>query len=131
MDDENILRAADIGQIFDAVANGFLSCTAAGNDPLQLVNTKLLGVCPQYLVPAVKANDLNGVDLGITLKAFQCIDNDRFVVYVQKLFGNVLLHSLPAAAGNDQCYVHMVPPFSPSVQIVSSRREMIVCAPWG
>lgn len=57
MDDENILRAADIGQIFDAVANGFLSCTAAGNDPLQLVNTKLLGVCPQYLVPAVKAND--------------------------------------------------------------------------
>ena len=68
MDDKNILRAADIRQIFDAVANGFLGCTAAGNDPLQLVNTKLLGVCPQYLVPAVKANDLNGVDLGIALK---------------------------------------------------------------
>ena len=118
MNDDGIVVAALSFQIIDTVADGFLPRAAAGDDPFELVDVELSGISPDDIVPAVDANDLDRIDLGMFLKAFQRIDQDRLVIYVDKLLGDILSHPVSGASGNDDRNVHALSPSRSGFEIL-------------
>ena len=110
MDDYDIIFRADSFQVIDAVADGFLSGLPSGNHPFQFVDPELLRVGPGDVVPAVDADQLDGVDLRMLLEALQGIDQNRLIIDVDKLLRDILSHPVPAAPGDNQCNIHTYTP---------------------
>ena len=105
-DDDIVVRALSF-QVENAVPNGLLTAFATGHDPLEFVDAELPGIGPQHLVPAVDADDLDGVDAGMLLESFQGIDEDGLVVDIQELFRDVLAHPGAGSAGDDNGNGHL------------------------
>ena len=94
MYDDDIVIAAFSFKVVNSVADGFLSRLSAGHDPLELVDSELPRVSAHNIVPSVDTDDFDGVDLRMPLKALQCIDQNGLVIYIYKLLGNVVAHSV-------------------------------------
>ena len=80
VDDDDIVRGAVLLQVVYAVADGFLTGGAARNDPAQLGDAELLGICPQHVFPALNAHDLDCVDVRMLLKALQRVQQNGLVI---------------------------------------------------
>ena len=61
---------------------------------------------PDDFLPAVDADDLDGIDQGMALKPFQCVEQDRLVVDGDELLGDALPHTGTGSAGDNNGYVH-------------------------
>lgn len=59
-------------------------------------------------MPAVDANDLDGVDARMLLESFQGIDEDGLVVDIQELFRDVLSHPGAGTSGDDDGNCHII-----------------------
>ena len=119
-DDDVVVRALSF-QVENAVPDGLLPAFAAGHDPLELIDAELPGIGPQHLVPAVDADDLDGVDAGMFLEAFERIDEDGLVVDIQELFRDVLAHPGAGSAGDDDGNGHNL--YEMQLLIVFWKRE--------
>ena len=58
-------------------------------------------------MPSVDTDNLDCIDQIISLKTLQRIDQNRFVIYVDKLLRDILSHSVSGASGNNHCYIHV------------------------
>ena len=92
MDDDDVVRTAFALKIIHAVPDGLLAGLSSGHDPLQLVDVELFSVSPDNIVPSVDTYDLDRVDLRVFLKTFQCVDQDRFIIYIYELLRDILSH---------------------------------------
>ena len=45
-------------------------------------------------MPSIYTNNFNGIDSRMVFESFQSIDEYRFIVYMNKLLGNIMSHSL-------------------------------------
>lgn len=87
-------------------SHGFLPAISTRNNPLQLINIKLLCICPKNLIPAFQAYHLNRINKRMILKTLKRINYNRFIVHIYKLLWNVLSHSVPRSSGNSYCSIH-------------------------
>ena len=108
MNDDDIVISAFAFQVKNTVTDGLLAAFSARDDPFQFVDAELPGIGPEHLVPAIDANDFDGVDAGMLLEALQGIDEDGFVVHIQELFRNVLTHPGAGSAGDDDGNGHLI-----------------------
>ncbi len=108
VDDDDVVVRALVFEGEDAVADRLLAGLAAGDHPLQLRDPVLLGVGPQDVVPAVDADDFDGVDARVLLEALKRVDEDGLVVDVQELLGDVVSHPRPRTARYDDGYCHFL-----------------------
>ena len=106
MNDNDIVVSALPFKIVDAVPDRFLSGISAGHDPFEFVNVELFGISPDNVVPPVDAYYFDGVDLGMLLKALKRIDEDRFVIDIYELLGDILPHSVTGPACYNDRYIH-------------------------
>ena len=103
-----VVLASGLAETIDAVADRLLPVLSAGEDPLQLGDVELVGVGLQHRFPSGETYHGDAVDVGMLLKRLHRVDDDRAVVYVHKLLGNVLSHAVAGSAGDDECIVHIV-----------------------
>ena len=89
-----------------AVADGFLAGFAPGFNPAKLGDAVLPGVPPQSLLPALQTDHADLVDFRVALKALQGVNNHGLVVNVDELLGNVHVHPVSHASGDDDGGVH-------------------------
>ena len=90
-----------------------------GHDPLELIDAELSGVSPNDIVPPVNADHLDGVDLRMPLKALQRVDQNRLVIYIYKLFGDIIAHSVARSSRDDDRDIHISPPLVQTEETLS------------
>ena len=100
--------ASGLAETIDAVVDRLLPVLSAGEDPLQLGDVELVGVGLQHRFPSRETHHGDAVDVGMLLKRLHRVDDDRAVVYVHELLGDVLPHAVAGPAGDDECIVHIV-----------------------
>ena len=106
MNQDNVLPVIAPLRLHHPAADGALAVLPSGYHPVQLVNPVLPGVGLQNVVPAVHADNADPVDVRVGLEGLQRVDDDRLVVHVQELLGDLVLHPLAAAAGDNQPDIH-------------------------
>ena len=119
MNDDDIVVAAFVFKVVYAVPDRLLSCLAAGYDPFELVDAELPRVSPNNIVPPVNTDHLNGVDLRMPLKALQRVDQNRLVIYIYKLFGDIIAHSVARSSRDDDRDIHISPPLVQTEETLS------------
>jgi hypothetical protein len=60
----------------------------------------LFRVCPGDVMPAVDADQFDRVDHRVPLESFQRIDQNRLVIHIDELFGNVEYAIIPQKANS-------------------------------
>ena len=55
-------------------------------------------------MPSIQTDDLNGIYLRMTLKAFKRIDYHRLIIHIDKLFRYILPHTMARAT----CYYYRI-----------------------
>ena len=81
-------------KIEHAIPDTFLSCISSTYHPFKFGDIKLMSISPKDIMPSINAYHFNGIYLRMSLKSFQRINNNRFIIHIDKLFWNVLTHSL-------------------------------------
>lgn len=108
MNEDEIIVIIAFGDIHDTIAYRILPVFSTANDGIKFCNTELVAISTKCLLPAVNADNNNFIDLWMTLEGFQRIDDDGLVIYIEKLFGDVLMHALAGTASDDKCDIHVV-----------------------
>jgi adenylosuccinate synthase len=95
---ESGIQALDVTnftlKIEHAIPDTFLSCISSTYHPFKFGDIKLMSISPKDIMPSINAYHFNGIYLRMSLKSFQRINNNRFIIHIDKLFWNVLTHSL-------------------------------------
>ena len=108
MDHHDVVFFQDPLKRIDSVPDRFLSRLPAGNDTAHLCNAILSGIGFQYVMPSVYADHQDIIDHRVALEAFQSIDENGFVIHIDKLFRYVLPHSPAGSSGYNNCCRHLV-----------------------
>ena len=96
-----VVVVASLGlQSIDAVVNRLHPRLATFENPPQFGNRKLVGIRAQHRFPTFQTHHCNGFNVGMAFKSLHGVHNNRTIVHMDKLFGNLLSHAVPAAAGN-------------------------------
>ena len=104
---EVIVAASSLFQTIDTIVYRLLPIGSTRENPLQLRNTKLVGVRLQHRFPSCQAHHGDSLYVGMLLKCHHRMDDNRTIIHVHKLFGNVLSHSVARTAGYNKSIVHI------------------------
>ena len=106
MNDNNIIVCTIILEFPDAVPDRFLYRFPAGNHPSKFCHIELCRISFYNSMPAFYTDHAYHVHLGMTLKVFHRVDQHGFVMDIQKLLWNILIHSRANSAGdnNGNCF---------------------------
>ena len=113
-----VVLTALLSQSVNAVADGLLSVMATGKYPLQFIDAELVGIRLYHSLPSCQTYHCNAVNIGMLLEGPHRVDDNRAVVYMHKLFGNVLTHAVARSSGYYQCVVHILPIFLQRYEII-------------
>lgn len=95
-------------QIINTISDSFLSSASAKSNPLQLIDIELPRISPHNTIPTINAYNFNHINLWMPLKTLQCINENRFIIYIDKLLSRILSHSMTRASGDNNCNVHFL-----------------------
>ena len=57
-------------------------------------------------MPTIKAHHIYGINHRMLLETLQCVYENRLVIYIYKLFGDVLPHTIAGSSGYNQRNIH-------------------------
>ena len=102
MDQHDIILVVKLSRGAKAVINRLLAAGAAGNHFFDLLQIVLPDQFPHVVDPAFQHHDYNAVDLGVTFKSFERVDDNGLSVKLEELFRPCpRVHSLACSSSKD------------------------------